>query len=686
MDKGLLGFSRFLLFALILLSFCSGNGFAQAASGQARLEGNVPPALQQAAYVGHHDPTSTLDITVALKLRNTDQLQQFLQAVQDPASSEYHHFLTSQQFDAMYSPTADAANEVVSYLERQGLHVTGVSPDNKLIHVRAQSGAIERALGVQINDYEYRGRRVHATVGSPKFPVDIAGSVEAVLGLSNLALAHPALVLPPFAAPSSSTPIGYSPLQIATAYNWPSLTDTSIGAGITIAILEIDAPNVLSSDYTGFWNYYGLPNHSVTFTTVGSNPPDIADDDIETTLDLEYAGAMAPGATLDVYDGATDKFDETSQLDVFVTMIDGIVSDGDAQVMTISYIFDDNAIDITPDSDPLQAADDAFVKGVAQGMAIIAADGDGGSDNEKGASPPCDDYMGNIPVYPAGDPYVLAAGGTTLTLNGNNTIASEVAWTYAPYFNNTGCYGTGGAVSNYIYNGVTYWPEPYWQVGNGVPQNGYRNFSDISMNADLNTSQAFYDSSSWSPYGAGTSVVAPELAGMIADEMSLTGSDNRLGQANSAIYAVANKYYSTDFYDVTSGSNGAYSAGPGWDYPTGWGSPNAINLIDHLSNGAAISDPQDLSAEYLGCRLNLDTYFVTWQPPQIGTPSGGYDAEYEIVGQTGWHSFDYGPGPQANIKLPPATQVGIRVRATNGQIWSAYNTDMFSTSACSPPP
>ena len=640
----------------------------------------------QASFLGHHDPASQLNLTVVLKLHNTEQLHQFLRALRDPTSPEYGHFLTPQQFDALYGPTADEANSVVSYLKEQGLQVTGVSPDNKLIFVNANSGVIEHAFGIQINDYEYEGRQVHATTGKPQFPSAIGNLVEAVLGLNNIARAHPELALltnVPLTS-GSSTPIGYSPLQLAAAYNWPSLTNTSIGAGETIAIAEADSPNVLQSDYTTFWNYYGLPIHTVTITDVGTNPPDIYIDDVEETIDIEYAGAMAPGAALHVYDGSVPTSDgDTSAFEVWLTMFDEIVGDN-PQVLTISYAF--REVDLLPSSQnttgELQAADEAFMRGTAQGMEIVAADGDWGSSFV--TSTPCD-YTDNVPIYPAADPYVLAAGGTTLTLNGNNTISSETAWSYGPYGVNE-CLGTGGAVSNFVANSKTYWAEPSWQVGNGVPQNGYRNYSDLSMDADPNTPQSYYMYSGWQPEGGGTSFVSPELAGLIADEISLAGSGNPLAQVNSAIYIDANNHYSTDFHDVTSGSNGAYSAGPGWDYPTGWGSPNAINLIDHLSSGAAISDPQNIDPEYLGCRLNLDKYFVTWQPPQVGTPSGGYDAEYEIVGQSNWSSFDYGPGPQANINLPPLTQVGIRVRASSGTNWSAYNTDMFTTSACSPPP
>lgn len=219
MNKGVPVF--FSLLGLTPLFFSAGNVCAQSSTNTAEFPASAPAALMQASYLGHHDPASTLNVTVVLKLRNTDQLHQFLRALRDPTSPKYVHFLTPQQFDALYGPTADEVGSVVSYLEGQGLQVTGVSPDHKLIFVSAYSGAIERAFGIQINDHEYEGRRVHATANRPQFPSTIGNLVEAVLGLNNVARSHPALALPINAplSPGSSTPIGYSPLQLATAYN-----------------------------------------------------------------------------------------------------------------------------------------------------------------------------------------------------------------------------------------------------------------------------------------------------------------------------------------------------------------------------------------------------------------------------------------------------------------------------------
>ena len=218
-----------------------------------------------------------------------------------------------------------------------------------------------------------------------------------------------------------------------------------------------------------------------------------------------------------------------------------------------------------------------------------------------------------------------------------------------------------------------------------MPQNGVRNTSDIGMDADPATGYSLYFGGGWDGTWGGTSFVAPELAGLFADQITMSAS-TRLGQANEAIYIDANNFYKTDFHDITSGSNGAFSAGVGWDHPTGWGSPDALELLTHIASGIVISAPQNLDVEYAQCINNFDKYLITWQPPAIGTPSGGYDAEYEYQSDGVWHSFQYGPGTDAHITFQPGINVGIRVRASNGSVWSPFNTDLFTTAPCTPAP
>ncbi|MGA9856192.1 MAG: S53 family peptidase [Gammaproteobacteria bacterium] len=638
---------------LVLLILSAGNGFAQTGNDLVKFAGGVPVALTRAQFVGHHDPSSTLNVTVALKLRNTVQLHAFLEAVTDPTSSEYHQFLTPRQFTTMYGPTQNQVAAIVGYLEGQGLQVTSVTPDNRLIHVTARSGAFEQVLGVQIDDYTYHGRNVYGTQDEPRFPSNIASVVESVLDLSNIARFRSMLVPLTGVVPLSSTPSGYSPQQIATAYNWPSMTDTNNGAGVIIANATADSPNLSISDFDGFWSYYGLPTHTVKVITVGDTG-DATDGTIETTTDEEWGGAMAPGATLWVYVNNTSGI--TSGADfysAFTATYDEIVNDDEAQVMTTSWAASESELTV----DEMTVDDDTFQMAAALGIEVFAAVGDYGSSD--GTSNP------DEAVYPSSDPYVVAAGGTTLTLNSNNTIASEVAWSY-----------TGGAQSSVF-------PEPPWQVGTGVPQNGVRNTSDISMDADPDPGFSLYYGGSWTvPFG-GTSFVAPELAGLFAVQISLSGS-TRLGQANSAIYANANSTtYAEDFNDITSGNNGDFNAGVGWDHPTGWGSPNASNLVSHIGSGSAISAPTDLAAEYLSCKNKIDEYLITWQKGSVGTPTA-YDLDYEYDDE-GWVNLFYGGATHYTLTLTPGYYVTLRVRATNGVIWSAYTSKGLTGGPCVPP-
>lgn len=673
---------NFLALWLLIVALSSVSAFGQSSPDFVRLTGNVSAALTHAQYIGHHDPTSILRVTIALKLRNTEQLQQFLEAVQDPTSSEYHQFLTLRQFKSMYDPTQDQLADVVGYLARQGLDVTGISSDNRLIHVTASSAALEQAMSVQINDYKYKGRSVFGTEIGPEFPASIANDIQAVLGLSNVIKFYSMFLQTPDAKnistqallASSSMPAGYSPQQIATAYNWPSITNTSDGEGVTIAIATLVSPCLLSGDYDGFWNYYGLPLHSVSLIPVDGVSSNCAGQN-ETTLDVERSGAMAPGANIEVFDGAENSYQDLA--DVF----EQIVNDGNTlQVVTTSWGTPELNIEAQKNSGGQyywQVEDGYFQQAAALGMPVFAAVGDGGSsDCRQGTqADPCDSNA-DVADFPSSDPYVVAAGGTTLTLNSDNTIANETAWSYScnSYYT---CQGTGGAKS------ILFTTEPSWQVGEGVPQDGVRNTSDISMDADyINTPYSFYVNGEWTENG-GTSAVAPQLAALFAIQASL--SSTPLGQANSAIYIDANNHYSTDFHDITSGSNGAFSAGVGWDYPTGWGSPIASELLANIAGGT-ISAPQNLDVEYTQCINGSDKYFITWQPPAIGTPSGGYDAEYEYQSDGVWHSFDYGPGTQAHIAFQAGINVGIRVRASNGSIWSLYNTDLFKTAPCTPAP
>lgn len=528
-----------------------------------QMHGMVPQVVKQAVYLGAHSPSAPMTVTVGLKLSHPNALNRFLGELQDPASPMYRHFLTPAEFTEKYGPTSAEVTTVTGFLQSRGIRVTGVSSNRLLIHTEGTAGTYEAALGVVLEDYAYHGRTFFAPSHAPVLPVSIAGDVESLIGLSDAAVMRPMWIrgpvttLPKSESTAAATPSGYSPQQIATVYDWPSITNTADGSGVTIANATAESTNLSMSDLDTFWNQYGLPTHTVNVIPVDGTTRSTGGT-IETTIDEERSGAMAPGATLDVYDA-----DSATDQD-FTDTYNTIVTNNTAQVMTTSW----GEPESDASSTTLSTDDSIFKQAAAQGISVFAAAGDNGSSD--GTSNP------DTADFPSSDPYVLAAGGTTLTLTSSNTRSSEIAWS------------SGGGAESAVFS------EPSWQVGTGVPQNGYRNTSDLAMDADPNTGYSVYEAGSWSVYG-GTSFVAPQLAGLWADGVADNGG-TRLGQANQAEYGVANSAnYANDFYDVTSGSNGAFSAGVGWDHPTGWGTPVATNLIANIvtpsSGGGGVAAP-----------------------------------------------------------------------------------------------
>jgi kumamolisin len=192
-------------------------------------------------------------------------------------------------------------------------------------------------------------------------------------------------------------------------------------------------------------------------------------------------------------------------------------------------------------------------------VALFAASGDYGDH-------PCPTSPAVGTVYPASDPDVTAVGGTDLTLTSSGAYAGETAWS-----------GSGGGYSKDF-------PRPSWQTGSPIFTK-YRNIPDVAFDADPRTGVAVYFQGQWAEVG-GTSLGAPSWAAIwtLATQYHQQRTGKILGYPNPLLYGLANSAKRTAvFHDVTTGSNGTYQAGPGWDFVTGWGSPNVYNLVRALT-------------------------------------------------------------------------------------------------------
>ncbi len=524
--------------------------------------------LSRASKLGPHAPKSTIRLTIGLKLRNEAKLKSFLQQVQNPHSAVYRQWLTPRQFTELYGPSKASVAQVVKFLKAHGIKVKNVSANRILIHTEATAAAYEHAFGIRINDYKLNGRRFYSTTDSPKLPRVLAPLVVNVLGLNHGQQMHPHLYQRPLmnahglnprqAPPASLTQL--SPLQIATAYNVPDITQPQ-AQGVNIAIITAESQGVGSStDFSDFWSAFGLPDHTINVINIDGSPGTGGEG--ETWLDIEYSGAMGPAATINVYMAADPGFD------TFTDAYNQMVEDNTSDVMTTSWgLYESGTGQSTIETD-----EQIFMQAAAQGISMFAAAGDAGaSDGGPG---------NNNADYPASSAYVTAANGTQLTVSDlAGDYGSEVVWNDSDCFGN-GPGATGGGISQYI-------DKPGWQTGPGVPADiDERMTSDVALTASCSKPMLIMQGGQWF-VSAGTSAVAPQLAGIFAQAIARNG--DRLGNAGPLIYGDVNAgNYASDFHDVTDGCNGELSdgspscAGTNWDHPTGWGSLNVTSLISHI--------------------------------------------------------------------------------------------------------
>jgi kumamolisin len=472
-------------------------------------------------------------------------------------------------------------------------HLKVVESDLAKRHV-ILSGTAEnysRAFGVALkmyksNEITYRGRE-----GDILLPESLSGIVTSVTGLDNRPFARPHFrihhgdkaksmtagghgVGKPHAA-ATPVPAGFSPVQLAQLYNFAP----GDGTGQTIAILElgggyhaaelttyfqgigVNPPNVSTASYTG-----GGTNNPGTDAFAQNNP------DVEVALDIEVAGGVAPGAKVVVY-FAPDATDQS-----FLGAISAIVHDtvNNPNIVSISWGGPEDTA-----SGQFQTEFDQILQAAVQvGMTVCVAAGDSGSADFAANDP---NWDGKTHVdFPASSPNVLACGGTQITVSGN-AISNEVVW------DDGANDGTGGGVSRAF-------AQPTYQVGvesqKAVDPAGpvMRGVPDVSGDAApgsgyqvLCDGQSFPDAAQGVPPVGGTSAVAPLWAGLVARLNQSLGKP--VGFLNPLIYAIPTSAHA--FNDITSGNNGKYHSGPGWDACTGLGSPNGQNILAALKQSNA---------------------------------------------------------------------------------------------------
>ncbi len=615
---------------------------------------STPKAIDRGALDARARATP-ISLTIALGLPALDDAEKLLRSINTPGDPQYHQFLTAEQFVERFAPANADVSKAIAALAK--LHLTAQLTTATTLRVTGLPVDIENAFSVSLHTFEVpahdnvRSYTYHAALTRATVPPEIALPVAAIVGLDNSPSFHPHyLASPPVLGRAKTTPAssGNAPGQwtvtdFANYYDVNPLYKQGLsGSGRTIGIMTL--ASFTPSDAFAYWKALGLKVSSsrIKIVTIDGGPgaPSDASGSLETTIDVEQSGGIAPGANIIVYEAPN-----TSQgfTDMFASAIDA----NKADTLSTSWgawewLWN---LENAPVTDPItgrtvgasQAVHELLLRAGIQGQSTYAASGDGGAydvNHDLGcfgpfsASDPTSCSLTLSVDYPASDTAITAAGGTTLPglqqfcLNAactapfyNVTIQHESVWGwdyldglcktlgFTPITCGIFPAGTGGGVSimfalpQYQFGiqgtqfsqphqffegfGTTY-ALPAFYPGRNVP--------DVSFNADPDTGYVVYYTSNVTGFGiqpgwGGTSFVAPQLNGVTA--LLDQNARNRVGLLNSALYSLvltgqAYRGHNAPLNVISNGDNWFYHGNNGYSPAVGVGTMDVANFAESL--------------------------------------------------------------------------------------------------------
>lgn len=646
--------------------------------------------LGSATPIQAYEPSSKLKLAISIKAPKMAEEESFLKELQDRSSPNFHKWLTPDEWNARFAPSAEDEQAVVDWATSQHLTVIGRYPNRLMVNVEGTVDAIQKAFSISINKYQVDGAIEFSNDRDPQIPGNLQGIIEYVDGLNSILRMHPANsalkgARGPDYAPGPIHQVGksvqlsanpaavkalaskvkaassgkqtkppitngfYDPSDIwnTNAYDYDALqaqghccnplgNSGQTPPDTTIAVATDG--DFADTDMQGFQAQY--PYLAYHYNRVWVNGTPSGGDD-ETTLDLEWTTATANsrGSYVDtsfiwVYEAAKGFGD-------FGTLFNQIANDNYVRIVNISYGLNESYLN---GFGLVSSWHSIFNQMLGQGMTIMAAAGD------SGASAGCGDSIALL--YPGSDPDVVSVGGTALQTSIYG-FSSEVAWTGGTYTGacsqNNG--GTGGGCS-VLFSAPGYQSSP-------ACGSGSRSIPDIALNAAVG--QNYYFNGGLHGVG-GTSISSPMTSGFMAQENAYLlaigvgcgsgyGSTcSPVGEVNYQIYH--NGYNPTyaphyPFYDITSGCNsnditalyglGSYCAGTGYDLTTGWGTFNALQLswaISTYSAGAFANPTITFSGPFSG--RNGDTHWYNSDQTVYFSVTANGNGTYPATGVAGY--------------------------------------------------
>ncbi len=508
------------------------------------IHGSERAPVPGARAVGAVPDNERFEVTIRLRPK---KLLDPLAKVNADVLPKDRHYLSRDEYDKDHGADPADITKVTTFVQSHGLVVVEASPERRSVVVSGTASAFSAAFGVKLEQYEHDQGTFRGRSGELSIPSDLSGIIEGVFGLDDRPQARPHFQCRPstFATPMAAGAGSFTPPQLAKLYNFPTGLD---GTGECIAIIELGG-GYRTADIKAYFKGLGLPVPKVKTVRVdgAKNHPSTPDGaDGEVMLDIEVAAAIAPKSHIVVYFAPNT---DNGFLDAITQALHD--KKNKPSIISISW----GGPEASWTSQSMTQYNQAFQTAAALGVTICVAAGDNGSsDGETDGAVHVD--------FPASSPNVLGCGGTELVASGTS-ISSETVW------NEGTNSATGGGISSTF-------PLPDYQKNVKMP-GAFRGVPDVAGDADPNTGYQVRVDGQDMVIG-GTSAVAPLWAGLIALINQKLGTP--AGFLNPLLYgSLSGKKL---FNDVTSGNNGAYAAGPGWDACTGWGSPDGSKLLAAL--------------------------------------------------------------------------------------------------------
>ncbi|HEX9048158.1 MAG TPA: protease pro-enzyme activation domain-containing protein [Verrucomicrobiae bacterium] len=529
------------------------------------LPGHVPPAVRSLSAKAELPATHQLDLGIGVPLRDPAGLSRFLGELYDPASTNFHRYLTPDQFTQRFGPTEQDYQTVIDFARSNGFAITHTYSNRVLLDVRGKTATVEKAFHIKLHTYRHptESRDFFAPDTEPTVPTGVP--MLQVSGLSDYWQLHHHSQQQPV-EPGQGSPrngSGSAGLFFADDFRRAYAPGTTLtGAGQIVGLVQFDG--YYTNDIANYAAAAGGGRTNVVIEPVMVNgftgvPTGNSGQNLEVSLDIEMAMAMAPGLSRIVV------FEAPNSLANFNSLLNAMAGRYEIKNLSCSW----------GGGGPNPTAEMIFQQMAAQGQSFFNASGDS------------DAFTGSVP-FPSDSTNITQVGGTSLVMNGAGaSYASESVWNWGnSHGTNYDGNGSSGGVS-------TYYTIPSWQQTLNMVTNGgsttMRNIPDVAMAADQIL--VYYNNGS-TANARGTSCAAPLWAGFmaLANQRAAATGHAAIGFVNPSLYAIgAGTNYTACFNDITNGNNfwssspTNFPAVPGYDLCTGWGSPGSTNLIEELA-------------------------------------------------------------------------------------------------------